>query len=102
MSRLPLASCVWPVQNRSLGVGIFLIVPFTGSHSRVSNFFASKLSWLFPDPATSRILPVCSRAAWIVFCRYSLGNSTMSHLPFSALYSGLLILYSWYFADPNR
>ena len=83
---------MWPVQNRSAGVGIFLIVPLTGSQIRVSNFFASKLSALLPEPATSRTLPVCSRAAWMVFSRYSSGKFTTSHLPFSALYSGLLIL----------
>lgn len=102
ISRLPLASWVWPVQNRSAGVGTFLMVPLTGSQIRVSNFFASKLSWLLPDPATSSTLPVRSSAAWIVFCRYFSGKSMISHLPFAALYSGLLIVYWWYFSVPKR
>lgn len=88
ISRLPLASCVCPVQNRSFGVGTFLMVFLTGSQIRVSYLFASKLSWLLPDPATSSTLPVRSSAAWMVFCRYFSGNSTISHLPFAALYSG--------------
>jgi hypothetical protein len=92
ISRLPLASWVWPVQNKSFGVGMSLIVPLTGSQIRVSNFFASKLSWLFPEPAISRTLPVRRSAAWIVFSRYFSGNSMISHLPFAALYSGWLIL----------
>lgn len=71
------------------------MVPFTGSHSRVSNLLASKFSCLLPDPATSSTFPVCSSAAWMVSCRYSSGNSTMSQCPFSALYDDRLIAYSW-------
>lgn len=92
ISSLPSASWVWPVQNRSLGVGIFLKVFLSGSHSTVSNFFASKFLALLPDPATSRTLPVCSSAAWIVLSRNSLGTATVSQWPLSALYPGWLIL----------
>lgn len=88
ISRLPLASCVCPVQNRSDGVGTFLMVPLTGSQIRVSYCLSSELSWLLPDPATISTLPVRSSAAWMVFCRYFSGNSMISHLPLAALYSG--------------
>lgn len=98
----PFPSCVWPVQNRSFGVGTFLTVPRTGSQIRVSNLFASKLSWLLPEPATSSTFPVCRSTAWMVSWRYSLGNSTICQRPSAALYSGLLIAYWWYVSVPNR
>ncbi len=71
---------------------MFLKVFFTGSHRTVRNDFAAKFLALFPDPATSSTLPVCSSAAWIVLIRYSGGTSTTSQWPFAALYSGWLIL----------
>lgn len=85
---------MWPEQNRSLGVGMFLKVLSTGSHKTVRKLFESKFLALLPEPATSRTFPVLSSAAWIVLIRYFSGMSTNCQWPFSALYSGWLISYS--------
>lgn len=95
MRSLPSGSWVCPAQNMSLGVGMSLKTSVFGSHSTERKLFASKFFWLFPEPATSSTLPVCSSAAWIVLIRCSEGMSRKSQWPLAALYSGWLILYSW-------
>lgn len=85
MSSLPSGSWVWPEQNMSLGVGMFVNLLVPGSHSTDRKLLASKFSRLLPEPATSSTLPVCSSAAWIVLIRYVEGMSRKSQWPFAAL-----------------
>src|SRR3954451_2431533 len=64
MTRMrPSANCVWPEQNRSVGVGTSVNVEVTGSYSTVENVPAAKVVGSLPEPATSSTLPVRSTTA---------------------------------------
>src|SRR5271155_5872542 len=75
----PFASCTWPAQKKSSGVGMTWKVPLVGLYTADSNVPAAKSLVSLPEPATNRMSPLSSTTEWMV--RTGEGNGSTCQAP---------------------